>query len=206
MKNETLAVRLDLAMKDSHHTQASLAEAAGMSQPSVWKILSGETKKPRNILELSRALGVRPEWLSKGELPMRDAEDGEPTPKERKIFYDDVYPAPVWENNGPTGAVAIIPDTIKAPGVRVYRIKSNTGCGDVPAGSLIAVDINIKPGTNDLVYALVGNTESVYRFLIGGEAGFLSVDDPRVPIIPIGESAKVIGVIVYLSRSFKRGG
>lgn len=202
MKKTTLAQRLKMAMDEAGHTQASLATAAGMAQPSVWKILDGVTKKPRNILELARALGVRPEWLSKGEDPMRKDELDDS--HDRRFFYDDVYPAPLWEDGMPTGNVAIIPDSIKAPGVRAYRINHVTGCSDVSAGSLIAVDVDMKPEMNDLVYAKVGSTESVYRFLLGGDNGFLSVDDSRVPLREIGDGASIIGVVVYLSKSLKR--
>jgi transcriptional regulator with XRE-family HTH domain len=203
MEKETIADRLNKAMKLSGHSQASLAEAAGISQPSVWKILNGSTKKPKNILELSLALGVRAEWLSKGELPMRSG-PGDDDGKVRRFYYDDVFPATMWSESGPTDSIAIIPNSVKSPDVRAYRITNNTGCAEVPAGSLIAVDPAVTPGTNDLVYAKVGRTESVYRFLMGGEAGFLSVDDSRVPVIPIGDNAELIGVIVYLARNLRR--
>lgn len=202
MEKETIAERLSKAMQLSGHNQASLAEAAGITQPSVWKILNGSIKKPRNILELSLALGVRAEWLSKGELPMRSGPEDEVT--ERRYYYDDVYPAPIWNESGPTENIAIIPNAVKSQSIRAYKITHNTGCSEVPSGTLIAVDPLIKPGTDDLVYARVGKTESVYRFLMGGEAGFLSVDDSRVPVIPIGENVTLIGVIVFLSRSLKR--
>lgn len=199
MEKTPIAERLEEAMRVSKHTQASLAEASGVSQPTVSKILNGHLKKPRNILELSRALGVRPEWLSKGELPIRDTDE----PRERKIYYDDVYPVQMWNDSGPTEAIAVVPDTIKSPGIRAYRIERATGCSDVPAGTLIAVDVDIKPEVGDLVYARVGLDASVYKFLSGGKSGFLSVDDERIPLINIDSDVEVIGVIVFLSRSLK---
>ncbi|CAJ0997521.1 XRE family transcriptional regulator [Sodalis praecaptivus] len=72
MKEMTFADRLNLAMKESGHTQASLGDAVGMSQPSVWKLTSGKSNSTRKLLEISHALNVRPEWLSTGRGPMRE--------------------------------------------------------------------------------------------------------------------------------------
>lgn len=70
MKKDTFADRLNLAMKERGFNQATLAEAIGIKQPSVWKMTTGKTQNPRKLFELSKVLNVRPEWLSKGEEPM----------------------------------------------------------------------------------------------------------------------------------------
>lgn len=72
MEKMTFADRLNLAMKERGFTQASLAEAVGMSQPSVWKLASGKSKSSRKAVQISNVLGVRPEWLTTGQEPMRD--------------------------------------------------------------------------------------------------------------------------------------
>ncbi|MEI7002762.1 phage repressor protein [Pectobacterium parmentieri] len=71
MKKETFADRLNLAMRESGVNQPTLAEAIGIKQPSVWKMTTGKTQNPRKLLEISKVLNVRPEWLSSGEEPMR---------------------------------------------------------------------------------------------------------------------------------------
>ncbi|EHT8069647.1 helix-turn-helix transcriptional regulator [Salmonella enterica] len=71
MRHDTFADRLTYAMNEAGYTQASLGDAIGMAQPSVWKLTSGKTKNTRKLFEISRVLGVRPEWLSDGEEPMR---------------------------------------------------------------------------------------------------------------------------------------
>lgn len=71
MKYETFAERLTYAMNEAGYTQASLGDAIGMAQPSVWKLTSGKTKNTRKLYEIAKVLGVRPEWLSDGEEPMR---------------------------------------------------------------------------------------------------------------------------------------
>lgn len=67
MHNNTYSARLNEAMKEAGFTQASLAKAVGMSQSSIWKLTSGAASGSRKTVELSRVLGVRPEWLSSGE-------------------------------------------------------------------------------------------------------------------------------------------
>lgn len=39
----------------------------GVKQPSIFKILSGQTLNPKNILEIATALNVDPHWLKTGE-------------------------------------------------------------------------------------------------------------------------------------------
>ncbi|HBE9078599.1 TPA: helix-turn-helix transcriptional regulator [Serratia fonticola] len=51
-------------------TQGMLAEMVGVSQPSIWKLVSGKTNSSRKLVEIARALKVRPEWLARGEEPM----------------------------------------------------------------------------------------------------------------------------------------
>ncbi|MBC8947268.1 helix-turn-helix transcriptional regulator [Xenorhabdus indica] len=66
MNKMTFAERLKLAMKERGFTQASLAEAVGMSQPSIWKLTSGKASRSRHIVEIAKTLMVDPEWLATG--------------------------------------------------------------------------------------------------------------------------------------------
>lgn len=72
MEKMTFSDRLNLAMKEGGFTQASLADAVGMAQPSVWKLTSGKANSSRKVVQIANALGVRPEWLSSGSGAMRD--------------------------------------------------------------------------------------------------------------------------------------
>lgn len=68
----TLADRLKLAMKSRGIvTGAALAKLAIVERQTVYYWLDGTTKNIETItlLRVSRALGVRPEWLLNGELP-----------------------------------------------------------------------------------------------------------------------------------------
>lgn len=67
----TFAQRLQYAMDAEGLTQVALAEKSGVSQAAIQKITSGKSQTTKKLLEISRALNVRPEWLGKGEEPMR---------------------------------------------------------------------------------------------------------------------------------------
>ncbi len=63
----TLSERLTSLMNEKGISQAELARLIGIKQPSVFKILSGETRNPKKILEIATALNVDPHWLKTGE-------------------------------------------------------------------------------------------------------------------------------------------
>lgn len=63
----TLAERLTSIMSEKGLSQAELARMTGLKQPSVFKIVSGQTLNPKNIVEIATALGVDVNWLKTGE-------------------------------------------------------------------------------------------------------------------------------------------
>lgn len=73
----TLSERLTTLMSEKGLSQAELARMIGVKQPSIFKILSGQTLNPKNILEIATALNVDPHWLKTGE--------GDPDPSYRIV-------------------------------------------------------------------------------------------------------------------------
>ena len=63
----TLAERLTSIMSEKGLSQAELARMTGLKQPSVFKIVSGQTLNPKNIVEIATALGVDVNWLKTGK-------------------------------------------------------------------------------------------------------------------------------------------
>lgn len=65
----TLSERVKLAREKAGMTQAQLARALGISQPSVHDLESGRTKQFRSstLLKMAKVLGQSPEWLAGGE-------------------------------------------------------------------------------------------------------------------------------------------
>lgn len=63
---DTLAQRVKSTRLNKGLTQLELGKKIGVSQNAIQKIENGDTKDPRNILQLSEALGVDPSWLQFG--------------------------------------------------------------------------------------------------------------------------------------------
>lgn len=66
-----IASRLSEARKDKGLSQAELAKKAGVKQGTIGNIEAGLRKQPRELLAISKALDVRPEWLLTGKGPKR---------------------------------------------------------------------------------------------------------------------------------------
>ena len=110
---KTLAERLIAAMTAAGLSQGQLAERVGLSQPAIQKMTSGKTNGSRKMVELSRALSVRPEWLSAGSGPMRH-EDNIPSEK-------DWGKIDSWDKNTP-----LPEDEVEIPFLRDIEF----ACGD----------------------------------------------------------------------------
>lgn len=194
----TLAERLKEAMKiRGDMTQASLAEASGVAQPTIWRLVNGKAKGSVKLVDIANALAVNIDWLANGAGEMSSPN------KEHPYQLDKSLNIAVWNENGKTNDFVISPVGKPLPSYRAYIISRNTGCADVTAGSIAIIDHSISPGTGDLVIAKVGDNLSAYKFLDGGDHGFLSVDDSRVPLVDLS-GADLMGVIVFLIRDFRR--
>lgn len=63
----TIGDRIKLARLAKRLTQAKLAELAGVSQSMIGNIEAGIRQKPRELLPIAMALGVRMDWLVNGK-------------------------------------------------------------------------------------------------------------------------------------------
>lgn len=52
-------------------SQGALAKAAGMAQPTIWRLVSGNASGTTRVFDIARALNINAQWLSTGEGPMR---------------------------------------------------------------------------------------------------------------------------------------
>ena len=62
-----LATRLQTLLYEKRLSMNAFAKMVGVSQPAIAKIISGDTRDPKNILEIATALGVNANWLKTGE-------------------------------------------------------------------------------------------------------------------------------------------
>ena len=63
----TLSERLQEAMKyRGNMTQGALAEASGVAQPTIWRLVNGKAKGSVKLVDIANALGVNVDWLANG--------------------------------------------------------------------------------------------------------------------------------------------
>jgi len=57
---------MKMMLRESGLSQGEVARRAGISQGSIYKLVSGNAKSSKKIVEIAQALGVRAEWLMSG--------------------------------------------------------------------------------------------------------------------------------------------
>lgn len=157
-------------MQERGVTQGALAEAVGMAQPSVWKLVSGGAKGSRKTVQIAHFLGVRPEWLSDGTGPMR-AEGGESNiaPESQWVGVD------AWDKNTP-----LPDDEVEVPFLKDIEF----ACGD---GRVHSEDHNgFKLRFSKATLRRVGaNSDG------SGVLCFPATGDSMEPVIPDGTTVAV---------------
>lgn len=173
MKNETLADRLNMAMEQSGMSQGALAKASGVAQPTIWRLTSGNARGSTKIVEIANALGVRTEWLSTGDGPMR-FDDQQPIIPAKKsgadVFRIDVLDLSVSAGDGAVNnefvevlrSVEYSVDDArqmfngrKAEQIRIINVRGDSMSGTIEPGDLLFVDITIQSFDGDGIYAFL---------------------------------------------------
>lgn len=178
---KTFSERLTAAMSAAGLSQAQLAELVGVSQPAVQKMASGKTNGSRKMVELSHALGVRPEWLSTGNGPM--CQDGQ-QPDKQQVHRDDIYRLEVLNLSVSAGPGVVNSEFVevlrsmeyapedarrmfdgrKAEQIRIINVRGDSMSGTIEPGDLLFVDISVKNFDGDGIYAfLYDDTAHVKR-------------------------------------------
>ncbi len=164
-------------------SQGALAKSSGVAQPTIWRLASGNARGSTKIVEIANALGVRSEWLSTGQGPMR--EDGQqPQPLFEKTGDSDVFRLDVLDLTVSAGpgiinqefveilhSVEYAPaearhmfDGRKAENIRIINVRGDSMSGTIEPGDLLFVDISVKSFDGDGIYAfLYDDTAHVKR-------------------------------------------
>lgn len=175
MKKETFADRLNQAMREAGYSQASLGEAVGMSQPSVWKLASGKTQNTRKLFEISRVLGVSPDWLADGIGQMR-ADGQQPAAISASTSTADIFRVDVLDltvSAGPGSfmisefvevlhAIEFTTEHARSlfgnrsqNDVKVMTVDGDSMCPTIQSGDRLFFDVSVRNFKVDGVYAFV---------------------------------------------------
>lgn len=88
----TLAERLKFAREKLNLTQQEVADRAGMSQPTYYKIESGKSQRTTYLNELANVLKVTPNWLATGQGEMTALQSNISPNFEPVSDWDDATP------------------------------------------------------------------------------------------------------------------
>lgn len=201
----TLSKRLSEAMKELGLTQGALAARVGIAQQSIQKILSGETRQPKNIVDIAVAVGKPVEWLLYGNEHAELLTLMYPIPV---ISFEDV---PLWKTN----EVQIrerakklqeeIPMHI--PGYQkcyAVKVKNDLMVSDDPSSlsfkenEILIVDPLGDPNSGDFITAhQEGSPEAMFKkFVVDGPQRLLfSLKMPKTPMV-MDEKTVIDGVVV----------
>ena len=211
----SLGQNLEKLMKTKGFNQTSLALASGVTQATIWKILKGQTKNPRHLPFLAKALGVAVEDLLEEE-PEHDSEAsyrhvtgyrtsegvGKAEQKDRGMpsltIQIKQIPLISWvaaghwtevsENFLPGDGEEIIPCPTKCgPDSFALRVKGDSMSPDYLDGSVIVVDPGREPRHDaDVVVRLNSDMEATFKRLkIDGSRWYLHPLNDRYPVISL---------------------
>ncbi|MBW5801156.1 LexA family protein [Halomonas elongata] len=210
---ETLGDRLRAEMEAKGWSEGELARRSGLKQPTIHRILTGQSRDPRygNIEKLAFALGRDPAWLRTGKGDSaRHTPNVTPVAQSKKVYH---YPVVSWVAAGDWGeAVAPYePGCEQAYEGTDYYSKGRAFWleveGDsmtaqagtsIPQGMMILVDPEVEAHNGSLVVAQVdGGEEATFKKLvIDGGARYLKPLNPAYPVIPINGNCEIVGVVV----------
>ena len=227
---DTLAKRLDFAMKEAGFTQQKLANVVGIKQQSIGKILSGVTLNPKYILEIATALDVDAEWLKtgKGEAPDFEAEV-DSVEEENEPFYTRLEVLDVYASAGNgefvSGDLAGYVQAVEFQneyfhqlfqrasdkGLAIINVKGDSMEPTICSGDLLFVDTTRNAYQGDGIYVFSFNDKLyVKRLQFAGDKLLVISDNKHYhtwDINPDNESKVVYhGKVEFLQGRIKRVG
>lgn len=215
----TLAERLTSLMTDKGLSQAELARMTGLKQPSIFKIVSGQTLNPKNILEIATALGVNPHWLKTGEgspdadvfaftsekdddhtfrVDLLDAELAAHSSGIINAEYPDIISSIFFTHEG----VKRILGRTTTDGVYMFKVPTDSMVPTITQNDIVFIDTNVKEYIGEGVYSFNLNGETYIKRLQRLPTGVIMAlsDNPLYHPFEITEdlfdTAKIIGKFI----------
>lgn len=215
----TLAERLTSIMAEKGLSQAELARMTGLKQPSVFKIVSGQTLNPKNIVEIATALGVDVNWLKTGEgerdadvfaftsekdddhtlrVDLLDAELAAHSSGIINLEYPDVISSIFFTHEG----VKRILGRTTTDGVYMFKVPTDSMVPTITQNDIVFIDTNVKEYIGEGVYSFNLNGETYIKRLQRLPTGVIMAlsDNPLYHPFEITEdlfdTAEIIGKFI----------
>ncbi len=196
--------RIEKIIEDKKISLISLANAVGITYQSLQKIISGDTLNPRNLLEISKVLGVSEEYIRFG--------------RERSFEETDTFPRAVpliswvragkkcmpsedidYESNDKVWSGAPVSKNAYALRVVGDSMQNDSGRDSFPESAIIIVDPDIFPENGDYVIAAFSDGSVTFKkLIIDGRRIFLqplNLNPPHKIEEITNQEVKICGVI-----------
>lgn len=223
MKNETIGDRIKTTRKELNiKNQKSLADLVGVSYVAISQWERCETEPTgANLMSLSKALGVRPEWLLTGDEPKRGDHQivpdySDPIPSETYLVdvldvtasagYGDVISSEVAQRVASVSFSKEEAATLfrKRPSesVKVITVTGDSMSGTIELGDYIFVDVDKGYFDGDGVYVFIFKGHIlVKRIQLVADCYMVVADNPDYAPWEINEEneehLKIIGRVLY---------
>ena len=214
-----LATRLQTLLYEKRLSMNAFAKMVGVSQPAIAKIISGDTRDPKNILEIATALGVNPHWLKTGEgspdadvfaftsekdddhtlrVDLLDAELAAHSSGIINAEYPDVISSIFFTHEG----VKRILGRTTTDGVYMFKVPTDSMVPTITQNDIVFIDTNVKEYIGEGVYSFNLNGETYIKRLQRLPTGVIMAlsDNPLYHPFEITEdlfdTAKIIGKFI----------
>lgn len=199
-----MADRIKQRMDQIGLTQEDLARGAGLTQPAIWKLLAGKTKRSTRLAEIAETL-----QLTMNQLIGKDLMPDDPSQ------LSNVSPGPPI-----TGKVPVISwvqagrykEAIELfePGdvedwiettvpIREHtfalRIQGDSMEPNFQAGMLVVVEPDLDPQPGDYVIVKNGDEATFKQLVKDGGDWYLKPLNPRYPLKPLESTCSIVGVV-----------
>lgn len=206
----SVADRLRAKMKELNLSESELSRQAKVPQPTINRILSGESASPRRgtIEGLGKALAVSPDWLMFGTNASEESNITAALQPNRSFAYPEIswVQAGNAREAGEVGNISACPRHTSdvwagedAFWLRVVGSSMTSPTGhSFPEGSLILVAPDIEPRPGQFVVArMIDTNEATFKQLVrdAGEL-FLKPLNSAYPMKPIDDAWEIVGTVV----------
>lgn len=201
----SLGARIQQRLDYLKMTQDELAKKAGCSQVAIQKVISGKTKKPRNILEIARSLETTPGQLVYGTgaetasnvAPAPDikalvpvishVQAGKWTEMDNQLNEPEEWRETTAKVSNSAFALRVVGDSMVNP----------NGFPSIPEGSVVIVDPELPADNGKIIVARLDDTEEAVlkKLVIDGPNKYLKALNPDYKAIPINGNCTIIGVV-----------
>lgn len=197
---KTFSDRLNAAMQLAGVSQGQVAEAVGISQPAVQKMVSGKTLASKKAVQIAAFLGVRPEWLASGVGDMR--RDGDQPMVYSPLHDRDSFRVEILDltvSAGPgtymlseavevLNAIEFTNEHAKllfgnrhAKDIKVMTVDGDSMYPTITSGDRLFFDVSVREFKTDGIYAFVyGKTFHVKRLQMQGLQLAVLSDNPKL--------------------------